>query len=115
MAVRRGSYPHPILGDTNDVSSVFEALNFTVAPSVDDIQVRFQVRMDDPDMKKLLDNGEARYSVRWTCSSTISSRELNPTPVLHHADGETLEGWIDQQDVRGKVRVEVQIIATAAI
>jgi hypothetical protein len=112
---RRGSYPHPVLGDTDDVSSLFEVFNFHYTPSVDDIAVTCQVRMTDPDVKKLLDNGMARLSLRWSCSSTISCGELNPELAARYADSDAYEGWLDQQDVRGKVRVEVQILATEQI
>jgi hypothetical protein len=112
---RRGSYPHPVLGNADDVSTLFEVFLFHYAPSVDDIRITCQVRMTDPDVQKLLDNGSARLSFRWTCSPTISSGELTPARVARHADSEAYEGWLDQQDVRGKVRVDVQIIATEEI
>jgi hypothetical protein len=57
----------------------------------------------------------ARLSIRWSCSPTISSGELNPKLVARHADSHTYEGWLDQQEVRGKVRVEVQIVAAEQI
>jgi hypothetical protein len=115
MANTRGSYPHPVLGDADDVSSTFEIVNFTVTPAVDDIQIRFDLRMNDPDIQALLDSNRARYSYRWTCSSTITSRELNPRETARRADSTTFEGWIDQQDVRRDVRLEARIVATAEI
>lgn len=112
---KRGSYPHPVLDASDDVSSSIEVVNVTYASSVDDVEIKFQLRMCDPDIQSLVDEGVARYSFRWTCSSTIASGELNASVHQQHVDGSTYIGWIDQQDIRGIVKVEIRIIATSQI
>lgn len=111
----RGSYPHPVLDVSDDVDSTFEILNVAVTPTVEDVELKFQVRMTDPDIQALLDDGRARYSARWACSSTIATGVLDLTDPTHLADGLRFVTWIDQQDVRRNVRVEVKIIASAPI
>ncbi|MGM0930068.1 MAG: hypothetical protein ACQEXN_10195 [Actinomycetota bacterium] len=112
---KRGSYPHPVLDSSDDVGSSFEVLNATISPSVDDVEIKFQVRLNDPDVQSLLDEGTARYSFRWTCSSTIATGELIASVQQQHVDGSTYIGWIDQQTIRGPVKVEIKIIAARAI
>lgn len=112
---KRGSYPHPVLDSSDDVASDIEVLNTTVTSGVDDVEVRFQIRMTDPHIQSLLDEDAARYSFRWTCSSTITSRELEAKPDRIYADSTGYTGWIDQQDVRGIVRLEIRIVAARHI
>ncbi|MCQ1996863.1 hypothetical protein [Arthrobacter sp. zg-Y1171] len=114
-AAKRGSYPHPVLDASDDVSTEFQVLNAVVTPTVNDVEVKFQVRMTDPDIQALLDTGLARYSFRWTCSSTIAAGELGATVQQRHVDGATYVGSIDQEDVRRLVIVELRIVAIHAI
>ena len=111
----RGSYPHPVLDASDDVNAEIEVFNASFAPSVDDIEVRFQVRMTDPDIQKLLASGHARYSFRWSCSSTIATGELAAGVQQHYVDSTAYVGWIDQESVRDTVRVEVKIVAVEPI
>lgn len=111
----RGSYPHPVLDQSDDVASSFEVFNVSITPSVDDVELRFQIRMDDPDIQSLLEEGKARYSFRWKCSSTIASGELDILNMSEHADSTGYVAWIDQQEIRRTVRVELKIIAAMAI
>jgi len=108
----RGSYPHPVLDASDDVDASFEVFNTFFAPSVDDVEVKFQVRMTEPLIQRLLERGYARYSFRWSCSSTITTGELDAHVHQHHADSTTYIGWIDQQAIRGTVRIEFRIVAT---
>lgn len=112
MGKTRGSYPHPVLDASDDVDSIMEVFNFTFAPSVDDVDIRFQVRMTDPDIQRLLDAGKAQYSFRWKCSSTINSGDLKAIPGQVYVDSVAYSGGIDQEDIRGTVRLEFKIIAT---
>lgn len=112
MGKTRGSYPHPVLDASDDVDSIFEVINFTFAPNIDDVDIRFQVRMTDADIQHLLDAGKAQYSFRWKCSSTINSGDLKAIPGQVYSDSVAYSGGIDQQDIRGTVRLEFKIIAT---
>ena len=80
--VTRGSYPHPVLDASDDVGASIEVFNVSVAPSVDDVEVRFQLRMTEPLIHKLLQEGAARYSFRWSCSLVMSRpRKYSPDPL----------------------------------
>jgi hypothetical protein len=115
MARTRGSYPHPVLDTSDDVASTFELLNVSSAPTVDDIEVRFEIRSDDPELQKLLARKEARYSFRWKCGATLATGELEPVPDGHTAEGTRFVAWLDQREVRGTVSVEVRVIADQEI
>lgn len=114
-ATRRGSYPHPVVDASDDVAGEFEVFNVTVTPSIEDVELRFQVRMSDPDIQLLLDAGRARYSFRWTCSSTITVGELDHSVNATHADSTGYVAWIDQQQMRRAVRVEFRVLAADVI
>lgn len=113
--VTRGSYPHPVLDASDDVEASIEVFNVSVAPSVDDVEVRFQLRMTEPTIQGLLQEGAARYSFRWSCSATIASGDLGAEVQMNHADSIAFVGWIDQESIRGTVTVEVKIIAAREI
>lgn len=106
----RGSYPHPVLDASDDVSSSFDVRNVYVAPSRHDIEITYEVRSDDPDLDALLAKGSLKHSFRWRCSATISSDEMAPEVVKRTASGYSLRGWIDQALVRGDVTGEVRIV-----
>lgn len=112
MAATRGSYPHPVLDYSDDVASTFEVFNVTVTPTVEDVEVGFQVRMTDPDLQALIEAGRARFNFRWTCGSTITGGALDDARAVQMADSTRYTAWIDQRDVRRKVRVQVSVIAT---
>ncbi len=75
------SFPIPVLGngqgEERDVTSEWRVGNFTFASGTEDVTIHFRVFHDDPDLKRLLDNGDARIMARWKCSSTISSGYLD--------------------------------------
>ena len=107
----RGSYPHPIVDAADDVASDFEVLNVLVDPSQQDIEITYEVRTDDSDLLNLLDSGSAVHSLRWRCSSTISTGEMSPTEYQRMPAGFRLRAWLDQQLVRGDVVAEVRVVA----
>ena len=110
-ATKRGSYPHPVLDASDDVDSAIEVFNVTVAPTVDDVELRFQIRMDDPDIQQRIDTGEARFSFRWKCGSTLASDELQPSHVATHSDSTSFVAWIPQELIRRSVKVEIKVVA----
>jgi hypothetical protein len=112
MTVRalRGSYPHPVLDASDDVASNFEVLNAKVSPSIEDIGLTFDVRTDDPTLRRLLKERKARISLRWRCSATLATGEHEPSPRMTLADGYQYEFWIDQRQVRGSVDTDVRVL-----
>ena len=115
MRSSRGSFPHPVLDDTDDVSARFELFNVTVSPAVEDIEINFQLRMTDPQIQALIDSGEAKYYFHWKCSSTIDSGSLDGAKATPMADSTRYTGWIDQRRIRRTVRVSVTVIAVQEI
>lgn len=112
MAKSSGSFPHPVLGHADDVASTFDIVNVYVTPAVEDIEVKFRYKTDDPDLTRLLNRGEAELIAWWTCPVTMTSRRLELSVQQIHADGQTYVGWIDQREVRDNVDVDVSVIAT---
>jgi hypothetical protein len=111
----RGSYPHPVLDTTDDVDAEIEVFNASFAPTRQDVEIKFQLRMTEPRIQDLINAGSARYSFRWSCTSTIANGELDAQVHMHHADSTTFIGWIDQEAIRGTVKVEFKIVATVPV
>jgi hypothetical protein len=107
----RGSYPHPVLDDSDDVDSHFAVSNVGVSPSSEDIGLTFDVRTDDPTLTRLIEEGKARFSLRWHCSATLATAELEPGVLRRLAEGQQFETWIDQRQVRGQVAVDICVLA----
>lgn len=114
-APKRGSYPHPVLDASDDVDSDIEVFNTSFSPTVDDVELKFQVRMDDPDIQRLIDSEEARFSFRWKCGSTLASEELEPQHVATHVDSTSFVAWIPQERIRRTVKVEFKVVALGSI
>lgn len=108
----RGSYPHPVLDGSDDVASSIEVFNVAVTPTVEDVELKFQIRMTDPDIQALIESGGAKYNLRWKCSSTIDGGPLDQPITVQFADSTGYTAWIDQQRIRRTVRVDVTVIAT---
>lgn len=106
----RGSYPHPVIDIADDVSSDIEVINVLVDPTQQDIEVTYEIRTEDPDLTLLLDSGKATHSLRWHCSSTISTGEMLPTEYQRTRNGFRLRAYLDQQLVRGDVVADVRIL-----
>lgn len=106
----RGSYPHPVLDASDDVDSYFVVSNPAVSPSIDDIEMTFEVRTNDPTLMRLLEERKARVSLRWRCSATLATDEREPQPRLPLADGKQYESWIDQQQVRGVIIADIHVL-----
>lgn len=111
----RGSYPHPVLDSSDDVTSDIEVFNVSFIPAVEDVEVRFQLRMDDPDIQRLIDEGSAAIMVRWKCGATIDSEVIMDPPAAHHADSLGFTISIDQERIRSQVTINVGVIARKEI
>lgn len=97
------------------MSSTFEIVHATVIPTTEDVEVKFRIRLDDPDLEKLLTEGQANLVFRWLCGSTLASGSLEPQVAARHVDGTTWVAWLDQQDIRNSVTIEVRAVAKTAI
>ncbi len=111
----RGSYPHPVIDETDDVDSVFEVANVIVDLGQQDIEIAYDIRTDDPDLFGLINSEKAAYSLRWSCSTTISTGDLQPTEIQRGPGRVRLMAWLDQQQVRGDVTLDVRVVAREEI
>ena len=109
-STKRGSYPHPVLDVTDDVASYFDVSNADVSPTVEDVELRFDVRSNDPTLKQLIDAGRARLSLRWRCSATLATGEGDPEISMALSDGHQYKFWLDQKQVRGPVIVDIRVV-----
>lgn len=107
----RGSYPHPVLDASDDVASVFEVVNVVIAPGLDDIEITFKARMDDPDLSDRLAADTAHLVASWRCGATLSAGHLELDVVATHADGRIYRAFLDQERVRENVSVDVRLVA----
>lgn len=107
----RGSYPHPVLDASDDVDSYFDVSNAQVSPTIEDIEITFDVRTDDPTLRRLMAEGKARLSLRWRCSATLASGEHKPYRRMALADGYRYESSIDQRRVSGPVVADIRVLA----
>lgn len=112
---KRGSYPHPIIDAADDVASDFEVHNVLIDAGQQDIGITYEILCDDPDLDKLLRNGDAKHSLRWRCSSTISTGEMKPEVYRQTSTSYGLRAWLDQELVKGDVFADVRVIATRLI
>jgi hypothetical protein len=115
MAGVRGSFPHPVLDESDDVASTIEALNVAVTPSLGDVEIRYEVRSDDSDLWNLIERGLVRHSLQWTCTATIATAELTPVLERQVHQGVGLWATIDQRSIRGIVNVELRVVAVERI
>ena len=112
---RRGSYPHPIIDAADDVDSTFDVRNVIVDCSQQDVEITYEIVCDDPDLERLLDDGLAMHSLRWHCSATLSTGEMQPEVYRRSPSVYGLRAWIDQELISGDVAVDVRAIASQAI
>lgn len=112
MASAPGSFPHPVLGNQDDVGSYFAISEPDMTPGVDEIEIGFRLSNDDPDLKQLLQSGSASLKARWSCSATLGSGYLHLDEVKQHVNGKTFIGMLDQREVRGDVRIEIFVVAS---
>ena len=111
----QGSYPHPVVGHLDDVDSVFMIDQASVTPTTQDVELKFRIRLDDPDLSALIEAGTAALVFNWTCGSTLSSGALQADKLMSHVDGNTWIAYLDQQAVRNTVTVRVAAVAKVAI
>ena len=111
----RGSYPHPVLDASDDVASRFEITSATVEATQEDVEIKLQVVIDDPDLLGHIKSGLCRYSLRWTCGTTISTGRLNPKSPESIPTASARGFLSDQQYLSGEVDVELHVMAAKPI
>ncbi|MDL0402118.1 hypothetical protein QQO25_03940 [Corynebacterium lehmanniae] len=111
MALQNGSFPHPVAGNGDDVDSNLALTNILVSPSVEDVQFDFRLITDDLQLIKLVESGDLSVVVFWHCRATLSSGILEPTQIRRLVDGWKFSCQLDQNLIRDRVDVTVEIVA----
>ncbi|MEC4088875.1 hypothetical protein [Pseudoalteromonas rubra] len=114
MMKNRGSYPHPVIDTSDDISSDFKPNNVRISFNSQDIEIEYEISTDDQDLLSLIDNGDAFHSFRWRCSATISSGELKPRHE-RTKKGFKLITSLDQQMVKGPVDADIRVIVSRRV
>lgn len=111
MALQNGSFPHPVAGNGDDVNSSLAITNIIVSPSVEDVQFQFRLVTDDQQLMELVNHGKLDVVVFWHCRATLSSGVLEPLQVKRRIDGWGFHCQLDQENLRDRVDITVEIIA----
>lgn len=115
MPRSRGSYPHPVLDDSDDVGSNFRIRNGVVVSGTTSIELQFDVELDDPDLKHYLNSGDARLGVRWKCPSTLCLEQVTPQLVGDFGIYQRFRISMPHDRVSGTITAEPIITASRTI
>ena len=107
MRLSNISFPHPVLGIGNSVLGPIN-VEHEIVQTDDSYECHFNCNMIDEHIKKLIDDGKARYFCEATCSSTLYRQ--SETFALPEFDF-----IIDRKDVRGTVEILVAVVAVEDI
>lgn len=109
----RGSFPHPVLGNGDDVvGTAFEITEVRTEANAEVAIVQVETILTDADLRRHLDAGTARVMFRVRCGPTMRLETLNPQELL--VAGQTTRWRIDlsQDDFYGPTEFEVLVLAT---
>ncbi|WP_087116554.1 hypothetical protein [Corynebacterium urinipleomorphum] len=115
MVAQVGSFPHPVIGNGDDVSSSLHLTNIGISPTVEDILIKFKVFTDDQQLQELVNSGQAKIVIWWHCRATLSSGILEPLAAEARIDGWRFECSLDQEFLRDRVDIVVEITAAQDI
>lgn len=108
---QNGSFPHPVIGNSDDVNSTLTLTNIVVAPSIEDVRLDFRLTTNDTQLMELVNDGTLQVIIFWHCRATLSSGILNPLQVKQRIDGWTYQCQLMQEDIRDRVDIAVEIVA----
>lgn len=112
MAHKSVSFPHPVLGNRDDMEGELEILetsSFALESEV--VRISLDIHLEQPDLRSKLASGEALWIVTVDCQRTV----LLCGYIVDHAEGPDgqphLEIEIGRGDIADKVTFLVEIIA----
>ena len=108
------SFPHPVLGNRNNVAENLELLQPTYTPAAQEVHVHLPIACDSAQMNSMLRNGDARIVITWDCPTTMS-RGIADTQVSQKGFGWECDFYLIQEEISGLVSIDASIIATRAI
>lgn len=103
------SYPHPVLGNADDVGSgkIEPDVSFTLSEEL--VEITFdKLRTGNKTLDAMLGDGRATWSLRVQCARTYFRTEYRTSDSTHRV---RLAG----HELEGRVEVEVMLFATVAI
>lgn len=115
MARTRGSYPHPVLDDSDDVASVFRLLNPRMNSLVENMDLEFEVELTDEDLNGHLQAGTAELVMRWKCAETFGLGFLKPKLIQSLERSKRYMVSLPQENLDGRVEFQLQILAATDI
>lgn len=115
MARTRGSYPHPVLDDSDDVASVFRLINPRMNSLTERMDLEFEVELTDEDLSSHLQAGTAELVVRWKCAETFGLGFLKPKLIQSLERSKRYLVSLPQDDLDGRVEFQLQILAATDI
>ncbi|WP_404383541.1 hypothetical protein LL946_00105 [Knoellia locipacati] len=107
----RGSYPHPVLDNSDDIKGDFRLSAVSVTPTSDFVDIAFDTFIENEEIRDLYITGSLTLRARWRCTATFSSGALaltadwQPTGAIH------CTAALDHEDLDGRVDVTVMLVA----
>ncbi|MEJ5928838.1 hypothetical protein WG915_09480 [Corynebacterium sp. H128] len=112
MSNSNGSYPHPVLGNLDDVNSTFRVFNVVISCDTDFVELQFELQTDDPDVLERMDKELAIVAVKVSCATTFYNQTLLLQPKSRKTNGGKYEISFDQRDLRGNVDAQFLLLST---
>lgn len=116
MAPNSVSFPHPVLGNRDDVEgelAILETSTFALQSEV--VHVTLDIHLEQTGLKAKLASGESRWIVTVDCQRTVFRRGF----IIDHSEGPDgqarLEFEIERGDIADKVTFVVEIIAASVL
>jgi hypothetical protein len=105
------SFPHPVLGNRDDVGGVFRLLaESSYRPNALEVQFNLEFELDNPELEQLLLDDEVRGVVTIACSRTfyMATKELDLSSSGDHRYRAKIE--IPRTEIAGSVSVQIAVV-----
>ena len=106
------SFPHPVLGNRDDVEGVFQLLaGSSYRPNALAVQFNLEFELDNPELEQLLYDDEIRGVMAISCTRTFYSatKELDLSSSGGHTYRASVE--IPRADIAGRVSIQVALVS----
>ncbi|WP_276922903.1 hypothetical protein [Corynebacterium pyruviciproducens] len=111
MATRLGSFPHPVLGNGDDVRSTFIVQRRYASFSPVDTEIGIRLNSDDPDLFNFLEDGTLDLSIWWSSPNSLSSGRIPINEFIPYHQAIEFDVTLLQEDLRGKVTLKPELTA----
>lgn len=108
------SFPHPVLGNRNNVAEKLELLQPAYTPAAQEVHVHLPIACDSAQLNSMLRDGDAQIIVTWDCPTTMSRGVAEPQ-ISRKSFGWECDFYLVQEEISGLVSIDVSIIATRSI